>query len=167
MRLKRDFMSQWKSLVVPLNPVLKMANWTRLLNSLVQLFAGENVPKLFVQRHHTGSHWCVPTAHLMSIQINDGRPADARHSLKQELSDDGKSVTLSQNIMTQGCFATMVSGICIIFLEIGLEWMFDTTWMDFNYFFGITTNSLFWNGNWSKITTCERGIGSISSTHSK
>lgn len=33
----------------------------------------------------------------MSIQINDGGPGDACHSLKQELSDDGKAVTFSTN----------------------------------------------------------------------
>ncbi len=34
----------------------------------------------------------IVSAHLMSIQINDGSPGDGFHSLKQELGDEWKNV---------------------------------------------------------------------------
>lgn len=44
----------------------------------------------------------------MSVQINDGGPGDACHSLKQELSDDGKAVTFSTNSGTHADWSFLI-----------------------------------------------------------
>lgn len=79
-------------------------------STLMQLFAGENVPKRVSQGHQVEqeSGWFVFTAHLMSVQINDGGPGDACHSLKQELSDDGKAVTFSTNSGTHADWSFLI-----------------------------------------------------------